>query len=206
MRFNFHKFIFISIFCLLSLIINVSCIHSPLDHAFVVNQPVLKKRVLQTQRFKNINKKQLISSIIGVMQDLNFRLDEGDKDLGVFTGSKRYSFTRILPVTRMEQRYETRSQVINGQVVSRLVPISIPVTVYLPFVFIQETRISIIIYPIFQKKNQTKRDFLVRANLQQMTWNESTGGITQAEPFGDSVFYENFFSILLKSVFLETNL
>ena len=95
---------------------------------------------------------------------------------------------------------------INGQVVSRPVLVNVPVTVFVPFVFIEETRISIIIYPIFQNKSKIKKDFLVRANLQKKTWNTSTGEITQAKPFGDPDFYKGFFSKLSKSVFLETNL
>ncbi len=205
MKFNPQIFILIFAAWLLSLT-SISCTHSLLEQAFVVNESVLKKRVLQTQRFENINEKQLLSAIIGLMQDLNFRLDEGDKDLGVFTGSKRRSFIRNLPVTRMVQRYETRTQVINGKIVSRPALVNVPVTVFEPFVFIEETRIAIVIYPVSQRKDRVKGNFLVRANLQKMTWNESTGGITQAGPFGDSAFYESFFSILSKSIFLETNL
>ena len=43
----------------------------------------------------------MISAIVGLMQDLNFKFDEGDNDLGLFIGSKRRSFTRVLPVTRI---------------------------------------------------------------------------------------------------------
>ena len=189
-------------------LINSGCTYSLPKHAFMINEPVLKKRVIQTQRFENIEKKQLVSAIVGLMQGLNFKLDEGDNDLGLLVGSKRRSFIVYLPVTRYEMRYEPSSTIINGQIVNTSDWVRVPVTTYEPFVFIEETRMSIIIYPIFQNKNKskTKKDFLVRANFQQMTWNESTGGVTQAGPFGDLAFYQDFFSKLSKSVFLETNL
>ena len=202
---NFRIFLPISMICLLSLM-NTSCTYSLPKHAFMANESVLKKRVLQSQRFQNLNKKQLISAIAGVMQDLNFKFDEGDNDLGLLVGSKRHSFVRNIPVTRTEQRYETRTQMINGQLITTPVIVNVPVTVFVPVVFIEETRMSIIIYPIAQKNNRIKEDFSVRANLQKIIWNKSTGQITQAEAFGGPNFYKDFFSKLSKSVFLETNL
>ena len=206
MKLNFPTFTLTSLISCFVLI-NSGCTYSLPKHAFMVNESVLKKRVMQTQRFENIDKKQLVSAIVGVVQDLSFKFDEGDNDLGLLVGSKRRSFIRYLPVTRYEMRYETRSEVINGEIVDVSGWVEVPVTEYEPFVFIEETRMSIIIYPIFfQNKSKTRKDFLVRANLQQMTWNESTGGIIQAEPFGGPAFYKDFFSKLSKSVFLETNL
>ena len=206
MKLRFQTFFLTSIAGLFFLI-NVGCTHSSLlKRAFIINGSVLEKRALQTQRFQNLSKKDLISAIVAVMQDLSFSFDEGNNDLGLFIGSKRRSFTRYLPVTRTEQRFQTQTQVINGQVVSRPVLVNVPVTVFEPFVFITETRIAIIIYPLFQNKDEAQKDFLVRANLQQMTWNESTGGITEADPFGGPDFYKDFFSKLSKSVFLEKNL
>lgn len=205
MKFNFQALILIFTVCLFSSI-NISCTYSLSKHAFIVNESVLKKRVLQTQRFENIDKKQLISAIVGVMQDLNFKFEEGDNNLGVLVGSKRYSFIQNVPVTHTEQRYETRSQVINGQLITTPIVVNVPVTVFVPMTFIEETRMSIIIYPILQKKNQKKEAFSVRTTLQKIIWNKSTGQITQAEPFGDSAFYKDFSSKLSKSVFLETHL
>ena len=204
MKLSFQTFI---LTCLISCfaLINSGCTYSLPKHAFMVNESVLKKRVIQTQRFENIEKKQLISATIGLMQDLNFKLDEGDNDLGVLISSKRRSFVMYLPVTRYETRYEMSYRACSefddmpcwGWV-------EVPVTTYEPFVFIEETRMSIIIYPILQSK--TRKDFLVRVTSQQMTWNEATGGVTQADSLGSPAFYRDFFSKLSKSVFLETSL
>ena len=213
MKLNSQTFLLIFItYCFL--LVNFGCVNSPLKYAFVIKESVLKKRVLQTQDFRNTNKKVLMFAIIDIMQDLSFKLDETNNDLGLFVGSKRNSFTRMVPrqrpQTQMQTRTRMQSQFINGNLVrvpvTETVPVTVMVTYYVPVVFIEEIRMSIVIYSISQKENKTKGDFLVRATLQKMTWQKSTGHMTQAKVFGGPNFYKDFFSKLSKAVFLETNL
>ena len=110
MKLDFKIFFFIFMICPLFLM-TVGCTYYLPKHAFTVKDSILKRRTLQTQRFENVKKKQLISALVGVMQDLNFKFDEGDNDLGVLVGSKRRSF--IMYVEQTEQQTQKQKRMIS---------------------------------------------------------------------------------------------
>ena len=107
MRLGFKILFFIFMICPLFLM-TMGCTYSLPKHAFIVKDSVLKRRVLQTQHFQNVKKKQLISAILGVMQDLNFKFDEGDNDLGILVGSKKRSFIMYVEQTKQQTQKQMR--------------------------------------------------------------------------------------------------
>ena len=161
------------------------CIAQHLDpNTFVVNEETLKKRSIQSQRFQKVQRKQLMSSIVGVLQDLEFSIDEGDSELGVFVGSKaRSAFDG-------KQQFSAFMQILGGnnQVVVEKS---------------QRFRISIIIYPIGKtgSRNSTG-DYLVRTNFQRIVWN-NLNQVSRAETLDEPQFFRDFFSRLSKSLFLD---
>ena len=158
----------------------VGCATLP-KQAFVVDEEALKKRAMQSQRFRQVERKQLMSAVVGVIQDLGFTLDEGDADLGVFVASKSR--------TAKDARQYTIAvfQALNNQ----------------PMVIddVQKFRISIIVYPI-SDKNREKNDYLVRTNFQRIVWN-NLNEVSRAESLSDPDFFRDFFARLSKSLFLD---
>ena len=165
-------------------ILATGCVAHLDPNAFVVDQETLKKRALQSQRFRKVQKKQLMSSVVGVLQDLEFSIDEGDSDLGVFVGSKaRSAFDSRQQVSAFLQVIGGNNQVVVEKS--------------------QRFRISIIIYPIGKTSDRdTSGDYLVRTNFQRIVWN-NLNQVSRAETLDDPVFFRDFFSRLSKSLFLD---
>ena len=151
-------------------------------NAFVLNEEALKKRAIQSQRFRNLQKKQIMSAVVGVIQDLGFTLDEGDSELGVFVGSKSRS------AVDAHQRLSVVFQVLGGNN-------------QVEYDRLQRFRLSVIIYPV-SDKNTDRGDYLVRTNFQRIVWN-NLNQISRAESLNDPEFFRDFFSRLSKSLFLD---
>ena len=170
---------------LILMVLMTGCFAQHLDpNAFVVNEETLKKRAVQSQRFEKVERKQLMSSVIGVLQDLEFNIDEGDSDLGVFVGSKARS------AFDSKQQFSFFLQVIGGS--DRVVVEKS-----------QRFRISIIIYPIGKTNDQSPTgNYLVRTNFQRIVWN-NLNQVSRAESLDAPEFFRDFFSRLSKSLFLD---
>ncbi len=56
--------------------------------AFQTNESQVKLRSIQTRTFDTVDKKKILQTIIGTMQDLEFVIDKADFTLGSVTGSK----------------------------------------------------------------------------------------------------------------------
>lgn len=151
------------------------------EHAFVLDQEALKKRSIQSQRFRSVERKQLMSAVVGVIQDLGFTLDEGDSDLGVFVGSKQRTAKDARQYTIAALQILNNDQVVIDDV--------------------QKFRISIIVYPVSDSK-RSKGDYLVRTNFQRIVWN-NLKEVSRAESLNDPQFFRDFFSRLSKSLFLD---
>ena len=171
------------IFLLVLAFVLTGCVAHLSPNAFVVNEETLKKRSIQSQRFQKIQRKQLMSSVVGVLQDLEFTIDEGDSDLGVFIGSKARS------AFDSRQKLSAALQILGGERV--VVETS------------QRFRISIIIYPVGKTNSQSSAgDYLVRTNFQRIVWN-NLNQVSRAESLDNPEFFRDFFSRLSKSLFLD---
>ena len=179
MRIKFH-FLILSLLMTLTII---GCATSLHRNAFVLNEEALKKRTMQSQRFASLQKKQIMSAVVGVMQDLGFTLDEGDSDLGVFVGSKsRSAVDARQRLSAVLQALGSSNQVVIDK--------------------FQKFRLSVIIYPTSDKKDIVRSDYLVRTNFQRIVWN-NLNQVSRAESLNDPEFFRDFFSRLSKSLFLD---
>ncbi|MDD5505577.1 MAG: hypothetical protein PHR73_02335, partial [Candidatus Omnitrophica bacterium] len=51
----------------------------------------LEKRSMQSRQYDTINEEQILSAVAGVLQDLNFTLDDSETKLGLVSASKKAS-------------------------------------------------------------------------------------------------------------------
>jgi len=56
--------------------------------AFEMTESQVKLRAMQTRAFDTTDKKKMMQTVIGAMQDLDFIIDKADLDLGTVTGTK----------------------------------------------------------------------------------------------------------------------
>lgn len=141
----------------------------------------LKLRQLQTRRFDSKDEKALLSAGAGVLQDLGFTLDESETELGVIVASKE------------------RSAIEAGQVIGAVF-LTLLLGVPMPIDKNQKMRASLVTRPAGEDEEST----LVRVTFQRIVWN-TQGKITKTEPLNDPKFYQEFFAILSKAVFLDAH-
>ena len=141
----------------------------------------LKDRQLQTRHFETRDEAKLLSASTLLLQDLGFTLDESETKLGVIVGSK------------------TRSAVNAGQVVFAIIIAGLGGGA-MPIDKAQKMRASLVTRPVGDSGDSTA----VRITFQRIVWN-THGQVTTAERMNDPKVYQEFFSKLSKSVFLEAH-
>ncbi len=179
------KYLFIVSIAVSTATMLTGCVAHLHPNAFVPDAEALKKRAMQTQRIRSVKKQQLMSAIVGVVQDLGFNLDETDSDLGVFVASK------------------SRTAVDSKQVASAIFQGLFSNNNQIVIDKHQRFRISVIAYPVSnQRKRNSSGDYLVRANFQRIVWN-NLNKVSRAESLNDPEFFKDFFARLSKSLFLD---
>ncbi len=141
----------------------------------------LKDRQLQTRRFETRDEAKLLSASALLLQDLGFTLDESETKLGLIVGSK------------------DRSAVNAGQVVFAIIIAGLGGG-SMPIDQAQKMRASLVTRPIGDTGDSTA----VRVTFQRIVWNDR-GQISRQERMNDPKIYQEFFSKLSKSVFLEAH-
>ncbi len=141
----------------------------------------LKDRQLQTRRFETRDEAKLLSASALLLQDLGFTLDESETKLGLIVGSKE------------------RSAVDPGQVFMAIL-LAAFTQMPVPTDHNQKMRVSLVTRPIGDTGDSTA----VRITFQRIVWN-TYGQVTTAERLNDPMIYQEFFSKLSKSVFLEAH-
>ena len=155
-----------------------ACVPSIPKEALQLTQDSLENRQLQTRRYETGDEAKLLSASAGVLQDIGFNLDESETELGLIVGSKE------------------RSAVDGGQVAGAVF-LALLTGVVVPVDNNQLMRASLV-----TKKAKQDDNFLVRVTFQRIVWN-TDGRINRTEPIHDVEVYQEFFSKLSKSVFLE---
>ena len=140
----------------------------------------LEKRSLQTRKYEGISEESLLSASAGVMQDLGFNIDESETRLGVIVGSK-------------ERDAKDTGQIIGAVLLAALTG------AYIATDEKQMLRISLVIRPVSGESND---NHFVRVTFQRTVLN-TTGQITRTEGLDNPEFYEEFFQLLSKAIFLE---
>ena len=141
----------------------------------------LKDRQLQTRRFETRDEAKLLSASALLLQDLGFNLDESETKLGLIVGSKE------------------RSAINAGQVIFAIIIAGLGGGA-MPIDKAQKMRASLVTRPI----GDSGDSIAVRITFQRIVWN-TAGQITIAERMNDPKIYQEFFSKLSKSVFLEAH-
>jgi len=164
----------------LSILCLAGCNTIPKD-AFKLTATALQDRQLQTRKFQTNDEVSLLSSGIGVLQDMGYTLEATEKSVGLITASKKVDATNALQVT--------------GAVLVALLGGGVQAVDKE-----QKIRVTFVTIPSATEKGY----FLARITFQRVVWN-TRGQVTKAESIKDVALYEGFFDKLSKSVFLEAS-
>jgi len=148
--------------------------------ALVLTADTLAERQTQSRYYDTNNEEEIISASAAVLQDLGFTLDKSETRLGFLVASKDRDATDA-------------GQVAGAIIVALLGGGSIPIDKN------QKIRVAIIVSPALDKERTH-----VRAKFQRKVWN-TRNQVSRVETLNDSEVYQEFFSKLSKSVFLEAN-
>ena len=180
---NFHgnveKYSWRLITLLLCLIITGCAPQIPED-ALKLSPETLEQRTLQTRKYEGISEKKLLAASVGIIQDLGFDLDESETDLGVVVGSKNRDASEV------------------GQMIVSILLASLTGTVT-PVDKEQKIRVALVIRPATEDNDKSH---FIRISFQRIVWN-TQGDISKIESINEPEIYQQFFSSLSKSVFLE---
>ena len=141
----------------------------------------LAQRQAQTRRFDTADEAMLLSASAAVLQDLGFNLDESETKLGLVVASKDRDATEA-------------GQVVGAVLIAVLTGVSVPIDKR------QKIRALLVTRPVGESGDTTA----VRVTFQRVVWN-SEGQVSKSESLTEPELYQEFFSRLSKSVFLEVH-
>lgn len=141
----------------------------------------LEERQLQTRVYETSDDRKIFDSSIATLQDLEYTIEEVDKNFGVITGSKSADATEA-------------AQVIGGIFMTLFISADAAANM---MDATQHIRAMIVIIP----KPAHKKTY-VRLTIQRVVYNVK-GAVTKAETIKDEEIYQKFFEALSKAVFLE---
>ncbi|ACV68244.1 hypothetical protein [Desulfohalobium retbaense] len=173
------KYVF-RLIALMSILVFVSACQPKIpDGALQLNKQSLEYRQLQTKTYDTDDEKKVLSSCAGLLQDLGFNIDESETSLGVLCGSKQRDATQA-------------GQVVASILVAALTGAATPID------DTQKMRASVITKKVGEEKERVS----VRVTFQRIVWN-TRGQITKKECISEPEVYQEFYSKLSKSLFLE---
>ena len=122
----------------------------------------------------------MLSACAALLQDLGYTLEESETELGMLLGSKDRDATDAAQVTAM-----ILVALLGGGA--------------MPIDKVQKMRASVI-----TRLNEDGTSMLVRVTFQRVVWN-TQGQVSKSESMNDPEIYQEFFSKLSKSIFLEAH-
>lgn len=171
----------IKLAALLSMIVLLTACETLPKDAFKLSATTLEDRQTQSRRFDTRDEIALLSAGIGVLQDMGYTIDESEKDAGLITASKSADAT-------------SGGQVAAAVFVALLGGGSTPIDKE------QKIKVSFVTVP----SKMEKGSYQARITFQRVIWN-TQNAISRAETIKDVEIYQEFFSKLSKSVFLEAH-
>lgn len=153
--------------------------HTIPSKALTLTPESLQDRQLQTRLFQTTDEKMLLSACAALLQDLGYQLDESEASLGVLVGSR-------------DRNVVDAGEVFFAAILAGLSGARVPVSRN------QKVMASVVTKPMDGER------IAVRVTFQHMVWN-TDNQIIKNEQINDQEIYEEFFSKLSKSVFLEAN-
>ena len=158
----------------------VGCQTTVPKDALTLSPQSLETRQIQTRKYEGIKENDILAASAGVIQDLGFNIDESETALGVLVASKERDATEA-------------GQVVLAVFVAVLTGAAMAIDKN------QKLRVSLVVRPV---NDRTELDHYVRVTFQRMIWN-TEGQISKIEGINEPEIYQEFFSQLSKSVFLE---
>lgn len=149
------------------------------EDALRLSSESMQARQMETRRFDTTDENKLLGASAALLQDMGFGIEESNASLGVLVGSKERSAVDAAQVTLA--------------IVAAIGGVQTPIDTT------QKMRASLITRPLGNGK-----ETLVRITFQRIVFN-SHGQISAAESIIDQQIYQEFFSKLSKSVFLQAN-
>jgi len=159
----------------------------------------LETRVIQTKKYETNDFKQVMKAVANVLQDDGFILKQTNIDLGIITANKEYS---------KKGRPSLLSILGNGIGIAIGIPLAIAslgILAPLPLYCIYNiAKGSNKVYTIEASINVSdfNQEIKVRANFQEKLVRDNKE--TKSKNIEDPLFYQEFFSKLDKSLFLES--
>ena len=180
-KFNMIKRVkYLFLFILIFMMVFSGCAGTIPPEALQWNTETLKQRQLQTRKFDTQKEGDVLSACAALLQDLGFTLDESETELGMLLGSKDRDATDAAQVTAM-----IFVALLGGGA--------------MPIDKVQKMRASVI-----TRLNEDGTSMLVRVTFQRVVWN-TQGQVSKSESMNDPEIYQEFFSKLSKSIFLEAH-
>jgi hypothetical protein len=156
------------------------CVSIPPD-AFKLSQSSLEIRKMQTRKFETKDEVELLSAGAAQLQDMGYLIDETEKNVGLLVASKDADAT-------------------DGGQVAAMITVAILTGAAPPIDKTQKIRVCFVTIP----SRTHPGSYLARITFQRIVWNDR-GRIARVETIQDPEIYQDFFSRLSKSVFLEAN-
>lgn len=148
--------------------------------ALMLKPESMQNRQMQTRRFATTDEGHLLNASTALLQDMGFTLEEVNAPLGVLVASKMRDATTAGNVTlAVVATLLTRQPVAYDKE--------------------QKMRVSVV-----TKQLPSGKEMSVRVTFQRIVFN-TQGQITTSEAVIEPEAYQEFFSKLSKSVFLEAN-
>ncbi len=147
--------------------------------ALILTPETLAARQIQTRKYETNDEAKILSACIEHLQDLGFILNESETKLGVIVASKE------------------RTAVEAGEVAFAIVA-SLLLKEAVPWDKSQQFRACVVTRPVGENS------IIVRVTFQRIVWN-TNNMVTKREALMDPIQYQEFFSKLSKSIFLEAH-
>lgn len=145
--------------------------------ALAPSETLLSDRSMQCRKYASTNESQILLASSSVLQDLGFLVEESDLELGLIAGSK------------MRSAHDIRQK-------AAAVVLGLVLGTYVPTDKEQLFRTCVTTHPAGD------RHIVVRVTFQRIVWN-AADDITTREPLKDPGIYQEFFTRLSKSIFLD---
>ena len=165
----------------------IGCQTIPED-ALRLEESSLEIRALQSRTYQAPTEQQILSASIGVLQDMEYNIDELEKPLGILTATKTVDATNSGEVAGLLMLDLLCA--LGGSDCGALASASES----------QKISLTLVVLPSLTHQGE----YVARITLHRVVW-DTVGRIKIREPIDDAEEYQQIFNKLSKSVFLEVN-
>lgn len=163
----------------------------------------LANRQMQSRKYDIKTEKELLSASSAVLQDMGFNLDESNVPLGVIVASKSRDATdggQIAGAILLGALFGAaavtydKDQKIRASLVTKPAATKDPIHVTVATKSGKQVK--------FDQPVEAANGYIVRVTFQRLVWNQR-GILTKIEGINDPEIYQEFYSKLSKSIFLQ---